>query len=247
MIISHKHKFIFIKNRKVAGTSVEKALATICCPEDVLTLDHLHTSEHDALADTARNYDGRFNPIPEILSDLRPMSVARAVRDWKDRPVYYNHMRANAVRGRIGRDVWDSYYKFCFERNPWDKTVSFYFWYNRSRSAKVSFDAFVTQKQGLLTTTDQILPTDWDRYTAGNQVIVDDVYRFEDLKGGLETALDKAGVAGSVIDGLALPKLKSNLRKPVEIGDPAACDSRIGDVFGREIALMGYERPATFA
>ena len=37
MIISHKHKFIFIKPQKTAGTSVELLLSRICGPEDVIT------------------------------------------------------------------------------------------------------------------------------------------------------------------------------------------------------------------
>ena len=37
MIISHKHKFIFIKTHKTAGTSLEIALSKYCGEEDVIT------------------------------------------------------------------------------------------------------------------------------------------------------------------------------------------------------------------
>ena len=38
MIISHKHKFIFLKTRKTAGTSVQIALSGICDQDlDIIT------------------------------------------------------------------------------------------------------------------------------------------------------------------------------------------------------------------
>ena len=37
MIISHKNKFIFLKPRKVAGTSFEIALSNFTCKTDIVT------------------------------------------------------------------------------------------------------------------------------------------------------------------------------------------------------------------
>ena len=37
MIISHRHRFIFVRTEKTAGSSVEQALAELCGPEDVIT------------------------------------------------------------------------------------------------------------------------------------------------------------------------------------------------------------------
>ena len=37
MIISHRHKFIFVKTKKTAGTSIETLLASVCGEEDVIT------------------------------------------------------------------------------------------------------------------------------------------------------------------------------------------------------------------
>jgi hypothetical protein len=37
MIVSHEHKFIFLKTKKTAGTSIELALSALCGPDDVIT------------------------------------------------------------------------------------------------------------------------------------------------------------------------------------------------------------------
>ena len=37
MIVSHEHRFIFVKTHKTGGTSVEIALAEHCGPDDIIT------------------------------------------------------------------------------------------------------------------------------------------------------------------------------------------------------------------
>ena len=37
MIVSHRHRFIFIKTRKTAGTSIEIALSAHCGPDDIMS------------------------------------------------------------------------------------------------------------------------------------------------------------------------------------------------------------------
>src|SRR5262245_1397709 len=37
MIVSHRHRFIFLKSKKTAGTSVELALSAVCDAGDIIT------------------------------------------------------------------------------------------------------------------------------------------------------------------------------------------------------------------
>lgn len=243
MIISHRHRFIFIKTRKTGGTSVEKALAPLCGPEDVLTPDHLHEGERDDLASAARNWQGRFNPLRELAGARRPIDVVRIARDFARRPRFYNHMRASSVRARIDPAIWNGYFKFCVERNPWHKMISFYYWNHRGRQDRApSFRDYVLDRSGR--TVDQHYATDWDRYAVGDRVIVDKVCRFENLEAEIRAALGEAGVPAALAAQLELPRLKGHLRPAADgvryDAETAAC---VAQVFRREIAAFGYVIP----
>lgn len=103
MIISHKHKFIFIKPRKVAGTSIELALSKFCDKEDIIT-GNFHDSnyEDEAFTNKGRNYE--------------ELNLS-------------THSKPNEIKNKISKDIWNNYYKFTIVRNPWDQVVSSYFWY----------------------------------------------------------------------------------------------------------------------
>ncbi len=124
MIISHDHRFIFVKTRKTAGTSIEVFLARHLGPEAIVTPVFPEVDGHEA-----RHHDDRFNPLPQVLRQRR---VAPAWRDLRRRRTFYNHMPAARIRERVGAKVWNSYFKFCFERNPWDKVVSWYYFRQRA-------------------------------------------------------------------------------------------------------------------
>ena len=109
MIISHRHKFIFLKPRKVGGTSVEVALAQHCGDEDIITPI------------------GTFNPKWDQDQYVHPG------KKW---PGYGRHATLKRVRKQLGEDLWDDYFKFAITRNPWDLVVSQYFWATRSDGGK---------------------------------------------------------------------------------------------------------------
>src|SRR5438132_5407591 len=150
MIISHKHKFIFIKTVKTAGTSLEVFLSQHCGPDDVLTLFDPPIEGHQP-----RNYNGSGDHISEILRiPFGPRYVWRCLLARRER--FYNHMPAWLIRLRIPPTVWNSYFKFCVERNPWDKVLSHYHMHAYRLGGALSLEQYFARAK---------FPINYPRYT----------------------------------------------------------------------------------
>ena len=234
MVISHKYKFIFIKTRKTAGASIETYLAQYCGENDILTPvgKEPETEKH-----TPRNWKGFFNPIPEIIRCSRSLrDVAEPVAHALQRKKFYNHIPAFRVRERIPQKIWNSYYKFCVERNPWDKTLSHYYMQKHRSNGKLTFEEYIKKGRFCLNYPLYMDPEN-------KKIIVDRVIKYENLNEEL----------GEVFDYLDIPwegslpvRAKSHYRKDrrpyQEVFSNELKEYRdvISTIFKKEIELHGY-------
>lgn len=193
MILSHAHKFIYIKTYKTGSTSVEAALSGVCGPDDVLT----EASEQlrGVRQKPAQNY--RIDHPDKPKRPLWKALLGRPERHYHPSVGYYEHMPAWRVRQYCGEAIWNSYYKFSFERNPWDRQVSWYHYKTKSKTgpAKPSFDVFNRDRR-------RAWVENWDLYTSGGAQLLDFVGRYESLDADFETVLGRIGLEGKV----SLPK-----------------------------------------
>ncbi len=124
MILSKQHKFVFIKGRKVAGTSTEIALSTVCGPDDIITpigqSDEMMRVERGA---QAQNYS---NDRPAEIAYIETLKVTPPERLGKVRSPdgqYGNHMTLKKVIELFG-EVRGEYDIVAIDRNPYSKVLS---------------------------------------------------------------------------------------------------------------------------
>lgn len=225
MIISHRHKFIFIKTKKTAGTSLEIALSEFCGPEDVMT--PLDPEDHLILRE--RGFPGPQNyRVP--LRRYHARDWARLLIRRIPALPFINHQPATHIRKYVRRSVWQTYFKFCVERNPWDKALSAWHFTHHKKYPTVR-DYIMSEKLRTL--------SDWHRYAEGDRVLVDHVIRYETLALEVAQIAERLGLPGVP----QLPRAKGGFRKDRrphwEVLGPEERD-RIADVFAREIAHFGF-------
>jgi hypothetical protein len=189
MIISHTHRFIFIKSTKTAGTSIEAALSQHCTGDDVVT----------ELGDYKHNRDEDGNWIHRAMNSAG----------------FDQEEPARSVRDKLGEQVWNGYFKFSIARNPWDRAVSSFSWHNRRGTkpqgliqklglardeVKAMRPAFADFVRNDLKTNDRF-------YIIDGELCVDYVIRYERLQEGYDEVCRRIGIPSR-----ALPKLKSGIR-----------------------------------
>jgi len=224
MIISHKYKFIFIKTKKTAGTSLEVFLSQHCGENDILTPIYPHVEPH-----RARNYEGRWNPLPELV---KFQEVGRLLKDWLRGRKFYNHIPGRNVKRRIPREIWENYFKFCFERNPWDKTLSHYHMLRDLAKGELTLDQYLAQGKFCWNTEKYI---DYD-----GTLLVDKVMRYEKLKEELGEFFQRIGIPFNGDLGVRAKSEHRKDRRPYTEIYTEAQRKIVEQAFAEEIRMHGY-------
>ena len=228
MIISHAHKFIFLKTTKTAGTSIEIALSEYCGPKDIIT----PISPEDEKKRSVRGGRGPQNYIVPFADYSFSDMVYFLIKGKRRR--YFNHISAKRVRRFIGEEIWQSYFKFCFARNPWDRAVSQFYW-RRAEGAPHTFSEFIDSRNLI-----SLGKKGYGLYTIDGDVAVDRVCLYENMAAELAYLSEWLKLPGK----LSLPRSKSSSRKDKEhyhdMFNPAERE-KVASLFAEEIKLLGYE------
>jgi hypothetical protein len=165
VLLSHSHKFIFIKTVKTAGTSVEALLEPLCTPPG-------HVVDH-------RN--------PGIVSAYGVVGARGRGIDRTAHP-YQAHMPAEAIRNAFPEE-FAAYVKIANVRNPYDKAISHFHMVSGldvEQAAELARSDLKTLQRKFHEHIVGGLPHDKPKLLIDDRLVVDRIIRFESLLADLD-------------------------------------------------------------
>jgi Sulfotransferase family len=223
VLLSHRHHFIYTKTLKTAGTSVEIYFEDACLPSADTVIRGHQTGETITSAGVI-GYRG----------------ADHAGCTW------YNHMPARAIRDLVGPDTWNSYYKFCVVRDPFDKLVSLWWFNNVREGRRYENEDFAQIRTDFLAWCAGHLQhaIDRDKYLIDGVVSMDHFIRYESLLDGVEHVCRQVGYPFHP-EALGRFKAESRLRaQPCGEYYDAPAITAMETAFHWELDYFGYSRPS---
>lgn len=232
MILSHSRKFIFIKTRKVSGTSMEISLSKFCGEQDVIT----PISYEDELV--RLDAGGR---LPQNYGDPKEQQFRDLIRERKTdvrrvshKGQFYNHVPAVDVRAAVGNAVWNEYFTFSMERHPYEKVISLVYYHARNKK-NWNFDK---ELKRVLKKDNYV---NYPVYSDGEARIVDYIVNYERLEDELVSLGERLGfdLASSY------PKTKHKHRSDRRPARELLSDTAKEEIYRKcrvEFEALGFER-----
>lgn len=227
MLVSHRHKFIYTKTAKTAGTSVEAFFERFCMEEGEWEPSHAR-SEYES---------------PNGIVGLRAAEIPANTK-------WFNHMSAAAIRKQLGEEIWSEYFKFCVIRNPFDKCISAFEHLGRDYKIKRSslLDRFrlrsmSDEQRRFYEYVKRSAPMDHDNYLINGNFCLDDVIRYESLEDEIQRICKHLSLP---FDLKYLPTYKKGYRRPnatLENLYTAHTQRLVEETYTFEINYFGYKFP----
>lgn len=251
MIISDRHRLIVLHCRKAAGSSLCVSLARSLGPDDLQISALAETMAlgipiSQRVREIAWRQSRATLPLFRILGHRAYRRAFTRAVDHAHRPIL-GRKPPHAPAARVAAafpEEWATYRKLAIVRNPWDKTVSDYYWRIQGIHSPPTFKDYV---EALVAGNDLggIVPIafhdNWPMYTIDGKIVADCVVPFEHLQEGLNQFFLEAGIAW---DGW-MPRSKGGHRPSGVLGDYRShytpqLKRLIGHAYAAEIDCFGY-------
>jgi hypothetical protein len=254
MIISKQNKFVFVKGRKVASTSMEILLSRYCNDMDIITpitpIDELKRISLGG--NCCRNYLKKrmFNSqLRKEKNYLYSILMANdgELSDIKIPSCYYNnHMSLSEIESKYG--VFDeSWVVLAIDRNPYDKIISMI-------NMNLKFDSYKNTGKAMISgiadirnytaskfdMNDFIKVKNIDLYKDKNGNLKPEILKYEELNDELNKYLNRLGLKSAELpvtkQGIGTKKID-----PIDVFSREQLD-KINDFFSEEFNVYGYDK-----
>lgn len=193
MILMHNCELIFLKARKVGGTSFEIALSKYCDEKSIIT----PISKKDESKRAELGFRGPQN-YQWSRSELKDIDKNR--RQSK----FFNHMSATSILNKVGGDIFYGYRKISIIRNPFDFAISLYFWEGRDKSLSGFESWCLDNKKRLLINNQQ--------YKVKGNNVIDFFIRYDFLKTDILALESEVAPLKGLYDEFCSISAKANVR-----------------------------------
>jgi len=190
VLVSHKYKFIYIKNVKTAGTTCQVIFSKYCHKEDISK----HIEERIKSEHSKKSKNGEINTSEGYISNYGFFTN----NDILPGP-FAQHSRSILIKHKFYK-YFDKYFKFCVVRNPYDRIVSRFYWDKKTNviSKDITFEEYIKDedKKGRVNKMND----DWfDRCTIYGKPCCDYYIKFNDLESGIKEVFDKLKIEDEYI------------------------------------------------
>lgn len=213
MIASFSNDFIFIKTRKVGGTSLEIVLSAWCSGKDICSaLPPADEEIRERYGGTVRNN----------------FAADGSVR-------FYNHLSAAEIRAKLPK-LWERAYTFTVERHPYEKVVSRAWWEigkpGDASELPLELEIDIAIESGSY--------LNHPLYYADGKLLVDEVWEYEEMWIRLAELAARLGKPTPLRPPRAKSNFRKDHRPAVEILSREQ-RRRIAEAAAIEFELLGYK------
>lgn len=174
MIISKKHKFIFLKSSRVSGTTMQFGLSTQCHEEDLISFN----SNFNKIKVKVKKKFNIKNPnffvtniffFPRFILKSNSSFLLKKLSSFYLKYLKSEHIEANKVKKLLNKSDFKKYFKFTIVRNPYDQFES-YFYHSKS----IDFKNFCKRNAVKFFSKEKKI------ISINNKLVVDKVLKYED-------------------------------------------------------------------
>lgn len=218
VLVSHQHRFVYLKTKKTASTSVEAFFEPWCVVDP------------DAKVEEYRD---------EAISDVGIVGARRS-RAKRAAATWHAHMGAAEVLRHLGPRRWFRYFKFTTIRNPFDKTVSEFLYVNRNHPERIACPMEERRSHFSRWLEGWKIPSDRYVYTIAGRPVVQAVIRYESLADDIARLCDRLGLTPDLTRLAGFKRSAGRPREPYTSYYDAASRAAVARAYAPELKRYGY-------